>query len=205
MYMATKLTLDKLKKENCNLGRIGSIQTEMKQQIDNEVGEFFDLLCVAQRKKPIAAFDYNKYNKESNKLKKSRYGRFLNKKLINDIIEFSNNNNIMGIQLNKKGGMYIKHIFYYKSQEKNMIKLAYILWSEDKNIKLLHDYSIGVLLGYNYDNINQFYIKNYNINYTKDEDKYLRKIIKEFKVPKNWYKEQIEQNKITKINIIENI
>ena len=203
--MTNDLTLNKLKKEKCNSGRIGSIQSEIKQQIDNEVGEFFDLLCVAQRKKPLAAFDFNKYKKEFNKMKKTKYGKLLNKKLINDIIDFSNKHDIMYVQLNEKKSTYIKNIFYYKSQQKNMIKLAYLLWSDDKNINFPFEYVIGVLLGYNYHNINQFYLKNYNIEYTKDDNDFIRKKIKEFKVPNVWFREQIQKNKLTKINLIENI
>ena len=152
------------------------------------------------KKKPIAVFDF--------KYKKKDYRKKKNASLINEIIDFANNNKIKSLQLNKRGGMYMKTIFYYQHQKKNAYKLAYILWAN--NIKpiykgILKSYFIGVLLGYDYKNINYFYLKNYNIEYIKEHYNFIKEELKNMENYKQWIEEMIKEKKISKIEQFENI
>jgi hypothetical protein len=195
-----KLTLNILKKVKCDKGRIGTELTSLDQQIDDEIGEFFDLLCVALRKKPLTSFDYLDYKTNFPNVKK--WLPKVNKKLINEIIDFANEKNIKALQFKKKGGTYLRTIFYYPHQKNNAYKLAYILWSKEE---LREPYTIGILLGYSTHNIKQYYLQNFEIKLTGEDDKLYRKEVRELKNYKEWVNDNIAKKKIQLIDHIERI
>jgi len=198
-----KLTLNILKKEECSRGGIGRKETKLTMQIDEETGEFHDLLCVALRKKPLATFDYTEF-KNIQKVKK--WLPNFNKKLVNEIIEFSNEQNIKGIYFTKKINHYLKTIFYYPHQRKNAYKLAYILWSGMiDGDKLPVPYFIGILLGYTTHNIKQFYLKNYNVKISDEDDKKIKKILREINNYEIWVNNKIKNGDIKKLEYIDKI
>ena len=92
-----------LKKYKCSNGDI----TVKKSELDKQVGEFQDVLCVANNKKKLAALDFSTYGI-------SKY-RKNNKKLINKIIDYANTNSVKKyLNINKKEVFILKQYFLKK-------------------------------------------------------------------------------------------
>ena len=187
----------------CDKGTVKQVLIKVDMDKSN-IGPFFDVLCVVLRKKPLAALgtlDYF-YKKKSKKL---------NYKLINQIIDEANKKGVKTLQLKKRGGMYIKTIFYYPSQKQNAYKLAYLLWADDnefnfENLSLIFvNYMVGILLGYSTVNIKQFFLQNHNFQVSTDGNRYIRKQLKELKGYKKWVKDKIIEKKIQQKNKIINV
>ena len=150
----------------CNEGKITkNIRTHSKYNI----GEFEDVFCVAKGLKPLAALDYSSYGKK--KFKK------LNVSLINKIIEYAHFKNIKILHNTKKGGMYLKSIFFDPKHYKDALKLMYVLWYD---VPAGNEYMIGKLLGYSTDNIIYFYKKNHNINLSPKDIKKFNLFLSKF-------------------------
>jgi hypothetical protein len=193
--MSQKLTLKKLINVKCSEGRVGSVLSEIQKLIEIEVGEFFDVLCVALRKKKLAALDFSAYGK--------KHLRKMNVKLINEIIDFANQNDVRMLHNKKRGGMYLKTIFYYPSQKNNAYKLAYILWGDfDARVVVLH-YMIGSLLGYSEENIQKFFLQNFGATISSNSVKMIRTKLKELKNYKDWILDQIERKQVVARDSIE--
>jgi|SaaInlV_100m_DNA_2_1039680.scaffolds.fasta_scaffold64608_1 hypothetical protein len=123
---------------------------------NDNIGEMFDVYCVANDIKPLAALDFSAYG--------IRKFRKMDKDLINKVIEYSNNKGVKIIHKKTKGGHYLKSVFYLPKNEKNALKLMGILWNEDKYMlhPVTYQYIIGKLFGYKNKNIKFFIEKNYN-------------------------------------------
>ena len=131
--------------------------------ISNKIGEFIDVYCVSNNNKPLAALDFSAYGK-----------KFLKKqdiKLINMVIDYANYKGIKYIHNKKIGGMYLKSIFFLPENYRNALKLMYILWYGNNFNNTEYQISIGLLLGYNIENIIYFLKKSYDITINKNDIK----------------------------------
>ena len=124
------------------------------------IGEIFDLFCVINDKKDLAALDFSLFGRK--KLKK------LNYKKINKVINYANDNNVKLLHNNKRGGMYLKSIFFKEYNIQKAINLMGILWYSEKYCGSNSEfhYMIGKLLGYKHDNIIYFILKTTGIKLT---------------------------------------
>lgn len=144
-------------------------------KLNLELGELYDVYCVSKGGKPLAALDYSSYGKT--KLRKH------NLLVKNEVIEYCNSVGINSLHNTKKGGMYLKTVFFLPGNFENALKLMKILWYSDtfeSNIDA--NISIGILLGYDYDNIISFIKKNYEIVINLKKIREVEKKIKEMKV-----------------------
>ena len=147
-----------LVKSTLNKGLISENKNTRENKLSSDIGEFIDVLAVAYGLKPLAGIDFSAYGRS--KFKK------LNKTKINTIIEFCNSQGVKSVHNFKKGGMYLKTIFYIPENEQRAINLMAILWLDVKlssNAKLnnmyMHFY-IGSSFGYLEKNIQFFLEKN---------------------------------------------
>ena len=144
----------------CNRGLITNKKKYQNQDIWLKIIdltlEISDVFSVANGKKPLAALDFSAYG--ISKLRKR------NKELINQIIDFSNQKGVKALHNKKKGGMYLKTIFYLEENYQKALNLMGILWYANKDCKSLIDYHvmIGLSLGYDEDNIQYFIKQNCN-------------------------------------------
>ena len=142
----------------CNYGCISTEKPNKNIKIlDNQLGEFSDVYCVAKKKKKLAALDLSTYGK--NKFRKR------NAPLINQVIEKCNQANVKALHNKKTGGMYLKTVFFLQENYNNALKLMDILWNPTPPIAhpIDEQLAIGLLLGYKHNNIIAFIEKNYNI------------------------------------------
>jgi len=139
------------------------------------IGEIFDIYCVANNKKPLAALDFSTYG--INKLRKG------NKKLINKVIDYCNYKGIQSLHNKKKGGMYLKTVFFQTKDYKKALKLMGILWygnlTKDQNE---YSFMIGKLLGYSNKDIKFFIKRNYNKNINPSDIKKYNKNLKKLDI-----------------------
>ena len=143
----------------CDTGMVSEKKQDIKLiEFLNLVGEMGDIYCVAIGNKNLASLDFSSYGK-----KKIKMG--LELKTINNIIEFCNSKGVEYIHNTKKGGVYLKSVFFLPDNYNNALKLMKILWyPEDTFIKTNTDYqiAIGILLGYLDENIIYFLKKSYS-------------------------------------------
>ena len=128
-----------------------------KTKMYDEVGELFDVYCVAIGIKPLAALDFTPYGRQKLGTK--------NKELVNKIIDFCNDKNVNYIHLYKKGGRYLKSIFFLSHNLQLAINLMHFLWV-DNHVDTSPDYYhyfIGKSLGYSDANIMYFIKKKLNL------------------------------------------
>lgn len=118
--------------------------------LEQKVGEWFDVKCVAEGKKPLAAMDYSNYGR-----KKIRH-----KELVRQIIAFANSKGVQVLHMQKEGGMYLKTIFFKPHQFENAKRLMFLLWVDHGPGPIFYDYAIGKLLGYSIPNIRYFIERN---------------------------------------------
>ena len=131
------------------------------KELSNKIGEISDVYSVSKGKKQLAALDFSAYGRK--KLKK------LNVKLINKVIDYCNTRGVQMLHNTSTGGNYLKTIFFLPHNYDKALKLMNILWYPHSNIpdNMFH-VSIGILLGYNIDNI--IYIsKRDKLNITKKD------------------------------------
>ena len=182
----------------CDDGRISETQKQTDANdisIMFDIGEFFDVYCVANNKKPLAALDFSTLG--INKFKK------MNKKLINDLIDYLNKNNINYIQYKGKETMYLNTVFYKKNNINNAIKLMDVLWGNNRLFKgLNYNIAIGILLGYSDKNIIYFMKRNHGMTLSNKQLNDIKKKIKNYKVSFNDLK---KNNKFEIYETIKNI
>lgn len=163
-------------REVCDKGLISDSVNPLLYVLTYKIGEIHDVYCVSNNKKKLAALDYSSYGKK--KLRKN-----YDVALINNVIDYSNSNNVQYLHNKKIGGMYLKSIFFLPENYEYALKLMYILWYPDSNfIGAEMNIAIGLLLDYDIDNIILFIKKNYSINKTKNDIKVVVSKIKKLKV-----------------------
>ena len=140
--MKDPLNIDK---NFCDRGTISKQMIKTDKRADS-LGEIFDIYCVARHKKPLAALDFSTYGK--NKYKKEH------KTLKNRVLRYCNEQGVQMLHNKKKGGMYLKSIFYLPKNYKKALKLMYILWYPGFPGQW-YSIAIGILLGYKDSNICQ--------------------------------------------------
>jgi len=143
-------------------------------ELSNKIGEISDVYSVSKGNKELAALDFSAYGK--NKLKK------LNLKLINKVIDYCNCRGVQILHNTKTGGNYLKTIFFLPHNYDKALKLMNILWYPNSNIpdNMFH-VSIGLLLGYDIDNI--IYISKLSkLNITKKDILSIKKKINKMKI-----------------------
>jgi len=157
----------------------------------DKLGEMSGVLAVAYDLKPLAALDFTTYGK--NKIKK------LDIKLINKVIDFCNKRDVKYIHYAKRGGMYLKSIFFRPKNYQKAVNLMYMLWKSPISLnKPYVQFYIGKSLGYTETNI-KFFIKE-KLGKTLTENQ-----IKEFNNKFNKDKYTIDDMKPLKIKIVDKI
>ena len=135
-------------------------------EVSSKIGEFFDVYCVSNNNKPLAALDFSTYGKKF--LKK------LDINLLNKVIDFANYKGVQYIHNKKIGGMYLKSVFFLPKNYKNALKLMYILWYGNNFNNTQYQISIGLLLGYDIENIIFFLKTNFDTTITKNDIKLVK-------------------------------
>lgn len=138
----------------CDTGLISEKGNKEYKEFSNKYGELIDIYCVALGKKPLAALNLKKIKKDNNK-----------------ILEFCNSRNVEYLHY-KKATSYLKDIFFLPNNKENAYKLLYILESKftEFYFKIYEIFiAIGLLLGYNKENIIYFNKRN-NIHITNIKD-----------------------------------
>ena len=132
-------------------------------ELQNLVGEFGDLYSVSTNSKTLSSLDFSKYGK-------NKYLNHQNLPLINKIIDYSNSKDIHYIHIIKTGGIYLKTVFFHKSNYNKAIKFMSILWSCHPLILTNEDYHIGLglLLDYLPKNIIHFVKTRFNLEITEE-------------------------------------
>lgn len=156
---------DPLKTNEQDFGLISKNKTsEEYDKLKRDIGEVLDIYSVAKNKKKLAALDFSTYGK--NKLKKKKIS------LINDVIDFCNYKKVKALHNKKKGGMYLKTIFFTQKNYKNALKLMDILWNDKNplNYSLDCQVAIGLLLDYTHENISTFLEKNFSVSIKKEDE-----------------------------------
>jgi hypothetical protein len=140
---------DPLPKKYQNLvdkGMVGKDVNLKLQELSNKIGEISDVYSVAKGKKDLATLDFSSLGKR--KLKKKDII------LINKVIDYCNYKGVQMLHNTKNGGMYLKTIFFLPHNYNKALKLMKILWYSESSIPYnMHNVSIGLLLGYDIDNI----------------------------------------------------
>lgn len=169
----TSRLIDPIKIYECDVGKISKdTQTSISISLEKKIGEFIDVYCVSKNKKKLAALDFSTLGK--NKLRK------LNKSLINKVITYCNYKNVKALHNKKRGGMYLKTIFFTQKNYINALKLMDILWNPVHVFPPIDEQiAIGLLLGYNQNNIIVFIEKTYNIKIVRSKIKVVFKNIKD--------------------------
>lgn len=127
----------------CDRGKVSRTPVP-PTNLEQKVGEWFDVKCVAEGKKPLAALDYSNYGRK----------KIRNKDLVRSIIAHSKGVQVLHMQ--KEGGMYLKTIFFKPRQFENAKRLMYLLWFNHGSDPIFYHYTIGKLLGYSLPNIEYF-------------------------------------------------
>ena len=119
-------------------------------ELQNILGEFTDLYCVINNNKKLCGLDFSMYTKNRYKTE--------DKLLINQLIDYANTKDIHYIHYTKRGGIYLKTIFFHKDNLDLALKLMKIIWYPCSNILINENYQIalGILFGYSNDNIMYF-------------------------------------------------
>lgn len=140
--------------KECNRAGISEINSEKNIEEELNIGEIFDVHCVANNKKQLAALDFSSYG--INKLRKR------NKTLINKIIDYCNYKGVQILHNNQKGGMYLKTVFFLPKNYKKALKLMGVLWYSNLSRNIIeYSYIVGHLLGYSNKDIKFFIKRNY--------------------------------------------
>ena len=170
-------------------------------ELQNILGEFCDLYSVVNNNKKLCGMDFSNYSKDRLKNYYKDKGKLNEIDLINKIIDYSNSNNIHYIHNTKRGGMYIKTIFFFKKNEKLVFKLMKILWFRCDFIQNNYQYqfALGYLFGYDMDNIIYFLKTTYNYDISLSEIKYIIDNINNMSVPF----EDLQNNNIIYVEHIE--
>jgi len=156
-YKKTSKQIDPIKRYECDVGEISrDTQTTISISLKKDIGEFADVYCVAKNEKKLAALDFSTLGK--NKFRK------LNRSLINKVIQYCNYKNVKALHNKKRGGMYLKTVFFTQKNYANALKLMDILWNPVHLFQPIDEQiAIGLLLGYKHKNIIAFVEKNYKI------------------------------------------
>jgi len=149
---------DPLNRYECDVGRISkdTIST-ITISLEKKIGEFLDVYCVSKNEKKLAVLDFSTLGK--NKFRK------LDKSLINKVIQYSNYKNVKALHNKKRGGLYLKTVFFTQKNYKNALKLMNMLWNPAQSIEHPIEYqiAIGLLLGYKRENIIEFIRIRFNL------------------------------------------
>ena len=170
----TSKQIDPLQKYECDVGRISNdTRTNVSISLENKIGEFADVYCVSKNEKKLAALDFSTLGK--NKLRK------LNKSLINKVITYCNSKNVKALHNKKRGGMYLKTLFFTQKNYINALKLMDILWNPVHLFPHPIDEEIakGLLFGYKQTNIIVFIERTFKIKIVRSKMKVVFKNIKD--------------------------
>ena len=124
--------------------------------IQRRAGEIFDVYCVAMGVKPLAALDFTGTGR--------KYLKGLDIKFINQLIDYCNHCGVQYYHMIKRGGMYIKSIFFLPDNRQKARNLMYNFWTTDYTkitggialTQQLFHWFVGHSLGYTDENIDKF-------------------------------------------------
>ena len=158
---------DPLNITECDKGMITKHKTKKNKKVDS-LGEIFDIYCVANRKKTLAALDFSTYGKNKHKKK--------DKALKNKVIRYCNEKGVQMLHNTKTGGMYLKSVFYLPKDYEKALKLMYILWTPVFK-GTWYSIAIGILFGYTTSNIIHFIKEKQDVDIDKKGIKHIKDII----------------------------
>ena len=153
-----------------NKGRVTENPSEFYRLQDRcyqLVGDFFDVLCVANGKKPCAISNVTAYGKIKH--------RKNDKELINYIIAYCDSLEVNAIHKNDIKSQ--NTIFFLHENYNKALILANILWYPTSNLpfsEITHyvlESIIGTMLGYDENNIEYFVKIRFNVQRITDEDR----------------------------------
>ena len=164
--------IDPIKRYECDVGRISNdTRTSISVSLENKIGEFADVYCVSKNEKKLAALDFSTLGK--NKLRK------LNKSLINKVIAYCNYKNVRALHNKKRGGLYLKTVFFTQKNYINALKLMDLFWNPVLRFHPIdEEIAKGILLGYKQKNIITYIEKTYNIKIVRSKIPLIFKNIK---------------------------
>jgi hypothetical protein len=187
-------------------GRVGDYGGFARDEYNNryyqyEVGEIFDVCCVAANTKPLAGADLKSKSTIEN-IRKCLDTGYYDRDMYTKVLKFLNSTKIPSFQWQETDGNYLKCIYYnpiVKGSRDRALKLLLVLHTDYYNgdsHKTLEDMKfhirIGHLLGYPCERIAGYLIR--NIEY-RDVTKDLRTLVKTYiKEVDDW--EQIDENSI---------
>jgi hypothetical protein len=138
------------------------------------VGEFNDVLSVAYGLKPMAILDYSMNGRKY-------YAQQHDCAKINEIIDICHKNDIYCLHYQTSLNIYTKSIFFHKDNFMNALKMMGIIWfgySPDDTL----EYMIGILLGYQLENIRAYYKHNGHTPLSLDDETKIQSIIDSMKI-----------------------
>ena len=157
-----------------------------------EVGEIFDVCCVAENTKPLAAMDLTESGVES--IRKCLDIDYYDKQMYVKVLHYLNNVGIRSFQWTGPKGNYLKCVYYnpkMKRSRDNALKLQLVLHTNyyEKNINktlasIKFHIRVGHLLGYPVNRIAGYIIR--NIEYREVLDDLKAFIGKEIKQVDCW-------------------
>ena len=167
--------LNKKYRNMCDTGLISTQKiTPLLEKLLSQIAEIQDVYCVANNNKLLAALDFSSKGKAF--LKKQ------NLDLINKFIEYANQQGVKYLHNTKKGGMYLKSIFFLPKNYNQALKLMYILWYSDDFNNMEYQIAIGLLLDYNITNIIFFCKDKLGLIVTKKHIEIVKKKIKSLNI-----------------------
>ena len=146
-----------------------------------KLGVFYDIYCVAIRKKPLAGINLTtQYGIQF--IKDSLKSGEMNKTNVQNVIEYINHEKLPCIQWLEEGN-YLRNVYYNEKNKdgfKNAMKLILILHTDYYDInELEYHIAIGVLLGYKPKRIKGFLLRNINYRIYVESKEDLTSYIKE--------------------------
>ena len=152
----------------CDRGKI-SKKPASPSELEQKVGEWADVWCVAAGKKPLAALDYSNYGRKKMK----------NLSEIRRVIEYANSKGVQVLHMPSESGMYLKTVFFRPRQYENAKRLMRILWfGSPIPSQAFHGYAIGKLLGYSLANIKYFIERTYGQKISSEDVKTFNTVLK---------------------------
>lgn len=172
-----KNPIDRKYRKICDSGLVSQKKINpLLYELSNKLGEFQDVYCVANNNKALAALDFSSKGKTFLKKRKE-----LN--LINEVIDYANQKGIQYIHNTKKGGMYLKSIFFLPKNYNSALKLMYILWYPSNIFNSTeYEIAIGLLLDYNIENIIFFCNDKLGLKITKKNVKLVQNKLNKLKI-----------------------
>lgn len=148
----TKL-IDRLRTYKCDTGLISDLSRAENDVATKDVEEFYDVLCVADGKKPLAALNFS----PAGRTKIRKRGK---RTYVNQVIKEANRLGVVYFRKRGKASSYLNSVFFLPKNERNAVALMTILHESSPFQNDKFDVVLGTLLGYSTANILTFHRRN---------------------------------------------